>query len=120
MSYEEVFMSYEEDEYSDGSFRREWRNASGEYHREDGPAIIYYREDGSIEQEWFYLNGLIHRELGSAVIYYNTYGSIIWEKFYLNGEFIGRDTKGFWALWAPLTEDKRKYPELLKYLVRFS
>jgi hypothetical protein len=113
-------MSYEEIKINNGSFRREWRNISHQCHREDGPAIIYYREDGSIQQEWFYLNGLIHRELGSAVIYYNTYGLIDLENFYLYGEWLGRDKKGFWALWDRLTEDKRRSPEILKYLMRFS
>jgi hypothetical protein len=113
-------MSYEVLKFPDGSYRRVWRNASCDYHREDGPALICYYPDGSIKVEFFYINGKSHRELGPADIYYDPDESISLEEFYLNGEFIGRDKKGFWALWDRLTEDKRKNPELLKYLVRFS
>ena len=41
-----------------------WRNDKGEYHREDGPSIVY--ANGS--EEWF-LNGLSHREGGPAVVF---------------------------------------------------
>jgi hypothetical protein len=116
----EVFMSYREWKYSDGSLQREWRDEKVEYHRENGPASICYRSDGSIRTEYFYLNGVQHRELGPAFIFYRADGSIIWEDFYLNGESLGREKKGFWALWDNLTEEQRKNPELLKYLVRFS
>jgi hypothetical protein len=85
-------MSYEEIEYYDGSFQREWMDEKGEYHREDGPASICYRSDGSIFEE----------------------------DFYLHGKYLGENKEGFWALWDRLDEDKRNNPELLKYLVRFS
>jgi hypothetical protein len=55
-----------------------------------GPAYIGYRLDGSIECEW-----------------------------YLKGQCLGRDEKGFWALWDSLTDDQRQKPELLKYLAMF-
>ena len=42
-----------------------WKK-NGKFHREDGPAVIYY--DGS---EFWYLNGKLHREDGPAVIYSN-------------------------------------------------
>ena len=64
-------------------------NSSGEYHREDGPAVIYadgnqywwingkrHREDGPAiiwadgTQAW-YINGNRHREDGPAIIYSN-------------------------------------------------
>jgi antitoxin component YwqK of YwqJK toxin-antitoxin module len=113
-------MSYEEVKYSDGSFKREWKNAHGLFYREDGPAIISYRSDGSIEWEHFYLNGVEHREVGPAEILYYPNGSIKIERFYLNGEYLGTNNIGFWAFWDRLTDDKRNNPELLKYLVRFS
>jgi antitoxin component YwqK of YwqJK toxin-antitoxin module len=113
-------MSYKETKYLGGSFDREWRNASGEYHRELAPAAICYYPDSSIKAEYFYINGKPHRELGPAVIYYNGDGSIEIEEFWLQGECIGIEKKGFWALWDNLTEEQRKNPELLKYLARFS
>jgi hypothetical protein len=85
-------MSYKEFKHSNGSFRREWRNISYQCHREDGPAIIRYHPDGSINEELFYLN----------------------EKY------LGKDEKGFWALWDNLTDDKRQNQEILKCLIRFS
>jgi antitoxin component YwqK of YwqJK toxin-antitoxin module len=144
----EVLMSYEELNNLDGSLRRLWRNASGKLHREDGPAFIWHYPDGSIKAEYFYINGRQHRELAPAVICYYPDGSIkaeyfyingkshrelgpadisyypdesiALEEFYLNGEFIGRDKKGFWALWDLLNHDQRQKPELLKYLAKFS
>ncbi len=141
-------MSYEEVSHLNGSFEKEWRNASGEYHRElapavicyypDGsikaeyfyingkfhrelvPAAIWYYPDGSIKAEYFYFNGKSHRELGPAVIYYNVDGSIEIEEFWLQGECIGIEKKGFWALWDGLTDKQRNNPEILKCLARFS
>jgi hypothetical protein len=113
-------MSYKEFKYSDGSFKREWKNAYGLFYREDGPAIICYRSDGSISSESFYFEGRPHRELGPAFVSYNSDGSIEREDFHLNGDFLGYDKKGFWALWSRLTDDKRNNPELLKCLARFS
>ena len=113
-------MSYEEIKFRDGSFRREWRAEDGKLHREYGPAIIWYYPDGSIECEYFYLDGVFHRELGPADISYYPDGSIKREYFFLNGECLGKDCEGFWALWDRLTDDKRKNPELLKCLARFS
>jgi hypothetical protein len=116
----EVLMSYEEIKHPDGSFRREWRDENGKFHRELEPSVIHYNPDASISTECFHLNGVQHRELGPAVIGYRLDGSIEWEDFYLNGEFIGKGKKGFWALWDRLTEDKRQKPELLRCLSRFS
>jgi antitoxin component YwqK of YwqJK toxin-antitoxin module len=116
----EVIMSYEELEYFDGSFRREWKNGAGKLHREDGPAVICYYPDGSIKQEYFYINGKSHREFGPADIYYDSKGSVMLEFFYLNEDFLGYDKKGFWALWSRLTDDKRNNLEILKCLARFS
>ena len=41
-----------------------YRNAAGEYHRTDGPAIVY----ATGEQRW-YQNGVLHREDGPAIVY---------------------------------------------------
>jgi hypothetical protein len=79
--------------YKDGT-QTWWLN--GEYHREDGPAII--RPDGT--KRW-YLNGKIHREDGPAAIYPD--GTQEW---FLNGEFhredgpayIGSDGSQYWFL----------------------
>jgi hypothetical protein len=72
------------DEYGTQQWSR-----NGQYHREDGPAVIYpngtqkwwlngnlHREDGpavigSNGNEYWYLNGKYHREDGPAIIYPN-------------------------------------------------
>ena len=55
-----------------------WRNAKGEYHREDGPAVIW--ADGT--KSW-YLNGERHRENGPALIYPSGY-----KEWWTHGKFI--------------------------------
>ena len=106
--------------YFNGCLWKEYRDEDGKLHREDGPSIIYHRYGGSIEWEYFYLNGVLHREFCPAQIWYNEDGSIRGVYFYLHGEYLGENKEGFWAIWDRLTDDKRKNPELLKYLVRFS
>ena len=54
---------------------------NGQYHREDGPAIIY--ADGA---QYWYLNDQLHREDGPAIIYAD--GSQSW---YLNGQYHRED-----------------------------
>lgn len=53
----------------------EFRNDRGEYHCEDGPAVIWANGD-----KFWYKNGLRHRLDGPAIIYSN--GDIYW---YING-----------------------------------
>jgi antitoxin component YwqK of YwqJK toxin-antitoxin module len=116
----EVLMSYEEIKYFDGSFKRLWRDENGKYHRELAPTIIWYYPDGSIKAEYFYINGRQHRELAPAVICYYPDASIKAEYFYFNGNYLGEYDEGFWGLSGLLTEERRRSPEILKYLVRFS
>jgi len=58
----------------------------GEYHRLDGPAIIY--ENGS---RWWYNRGKIHREDGPAIIRGQ---SILWS--FLGSTQVIMDTKEYW------------------------
>jgi antitoxin component YwqK of YwqJK toxin-antitoxin module len=115
----EVLMSYEEFKYSDGSFKREWKDEYGLFHREDGPAIICYYPGGSISSESFYFEGRPHRELGPAQIWYNENGSIEFERFYVNRIYLGDEKEGFWNLWRILSDEKRQSPEILKCLTRY-
>ena len=59
---------------------------TGEYHREDGPAIQVYFLDGSIELQSFFINGVPHREDGAAIQWFNRNGNITVEEYYLHGE----------------------------------
>jgi len=87
------------------SYGKFWKNADGEYHREDGPAIEY--TDGS--KVW-YLNDNCHREEGPAVEYYN--GTKEW---YLHGELHREDgpaiewsngSKDWWINGKRLTQEE--------------
>ena len=113
-------MTYKETKDFNGSLKVKYINEAGKLHRESDPAVIYYYASGSVQMEYFFINGISHRELGPAVIQYNQIGSIIGEWFYFNGECLGYKEEGFWKLWGQLTEDKRRSPEILKYLVRYS
>lgn len=55
-----------------------WRNETGHFHREDGPAIEY--ENGS---KCWLINGERHREDGPAIEYAD--GRKVW---YINGKYI--------------------------------
>ena len=96
----------------------EYRNEDGEFHREDGPAIIFrdiyiawykngklHREDGPAEIELngakvWYSEGKIHKEDGPAVIYPNN-GEKYW---FINGEQYDKTDPIF-------DEAREKYPE---------
>jgi len=49
--------------FSNGEFRKEWKNKWGQLHREDGPAVVC--ADGFIA---YYFNEQYHREDGPAII----------------------------------------------------
>jgi hypothetical protein len=54
-----------------------YKNDIDQYHREDGPAVIF-----GIGLRLWYLNGVMHREDGPAIIYSNGSGN----EYYLNGK----------------------------------
>lgn len=45
-----------------------WFNDKGEYHREDGPALMAFDNSGKLEYEAWFRNDEYHREDGFAVI----------------------------------------------------
>ncbi len=82
-----------------------YRNAKGQFHREDGPAYIC--RDGT--EEWWF-NGYLHRADGPAVIFPD--GSHEW---WLNGELHRTDgpavicpdsTSEWWINGIQLSEDE--------------
>ena len=56
-----------------------------EFHKEHGPAKIFYYPNGKIEKECWYKNNKLHKEDGPAVIRYDIDGKIIEEFYFLNG-----------------------------------
>jgi hypothetical protein len=106
-----------------------WRNSDRKLHRTDGPAVEWLNGDkvwcieGELhrigcpaiersngDKEW-YINGKFHRTDGPAIEYSN--GFKVW---YVNGKFLGKNDKGFWALWELLSDKDRANPSLLTYL----
>ena len=49
----------------------EWTNASGQVHRDDGPAVIYNRTTGRGMHKLYYRAGILHRDDGPARIWYD-------------------------------------------------
>jgi antitoxin component YwqK of YwqJK toxin-antitoxin module len=70
--------------YDNENIYYESYSLNGEYHREDGPAIIGCYQNGNILCESYYLNGEKHREDGPAFIYYDKDGNIAYKEYYLN------------------------------------
>ena len=62
-----------------------FRNDAGQRHREDGPAVIYYRPDGRVDWEYYYVQDQKHREDGPALTTYRPDGSVEREAYYLHG-----------------------------------
>ncbi len=84
-------MSYKEWKDS-GKLYKCYRNDAGQLHRYDGPSIICCHPDG-----W-----------------------ILFEQFWINGECMGSNKDGFWNLWDILSEERRRAPDLLECLARYS
>ena len=55
-----------------------------DFHRLDGPAVIYYDEDGNIEEEQYYQNDKLHRLKGPAIIKYYEDNTIKEELYYID------------------------------------
>ncbi len=72
-------LEYERSHLGDSVYCEEYR-LNGEYHREDGPAVIIHYPDGTMDQTW-YRDGKVHREDGPAII-----GNDGGEHWFLNGE----------------------------------
>jgi antitoxin component YwqK of YwqJK toxin-antitoxin module len=68
----------------------EWLDKDGEFHREDGPAEIWYCENGNILSEKYFLNNKLHREDGPALIGYFENGNLEYEGYYLNGNYYSK------------------------------
>ena len=62
----------------------EHKNSKGQFHCENGPAVIYYYENGNKKYEAFILNHQFHRIDGPACINYFENGNKKFEEYYLN------------------------------------
>lgn len=72
--------------YDNGVLKIEYYyNDKFEFHKEHGPAKIFYYPNGKIEKECWYKNNKLHKKDGPAVIRYDINGKIIEEFYFLNG-----------------------------------
>ena len=79
-------LKIEKEFYDSGKVFSERYSLNDKWHREDGPAYIWYNESGKISSEWYYLNDKCHhRENGPAVIWYYESGEIEKKEYFLNG-----------------------------------
>jgi hypothetical protein len=141
-------MIYEENRSFEGLLTKIWRDDSGQYHNDMGPASISHYKDGAIRCEEYWINHSLHREAGPArigyypdgsvefeiflsksirnrrdgpaAIWYNGDGTIAFENYYIYGKHLGRDKTGFWNLWDVINEEERKHPNILTLLSRYS
>lgn len=60
-----------------------------EYHRQDGPALMFYNND-KVYKEFWYLNDQLFRADGPALIEYREDGSVSLEEYYINDKQISR------------------------------
>ena len=71
--------------YNNGQKEYEIYYINGKYHREDGPAKMYWYNNGQKQFESYYINGKRHREDGPAIICWNNNGQIKSEEYWING-----------------------------------
>ena len=57
---------------------------NGDYHRNDGPANIFYFDNKNVSSKYYYKDGKLHRENGPAIIHYFSNGSILCKKYLFN------------------------------------
>ena len=67
----------------------------GKLHREDGPAVIYYK-NGSPQFVEYYINGRLHREDGPAEIEYDDNGNILSKYWYKDIKYNAIKTNRGW------------------------
>jgi hypothetical protein len=72
--------------FNNGTKEYEKWHKDGEYHREDGPALIRYYDNGNKDYESWYKDGKSHREDGPAYIRYHIDGSKRYESWYLHDQ----------------------------------
>lgn len=68
--------------YSTGEVYTESHIVNKIRHRDNAPAVIYYRQDGSIKREYYYQHGKLHRNDGPALTYYYSDGTIEYIKYF--------------------------------------
>jgi hypothetical protein len=64
-----------------------WCDEHGDFHREDGPAVVTYTLYGTIMMVRYYIGGKCHRTDGPATINYLNDGSVLLEEWSYNDEF---------------------------------
>ena len=85
MSEYKVSITGYENKVFYGYLKEEWRNATGELHRENGPAIIVANpRTGDVHLQEYYWHGWLHRENGPARI--ERYSEQLIEEWFITGK----------------------------------
>jgi antitoxin component YwqK of YwqJK toxin-antitoxin module len=64
---------------------------NGNFHREDGPAVTYYRANGTLFSESYFLYGKRHREDGPAYISYYENGDLEHYMYFIYGKKLTKE-----------------------------
>lgn len=84
-TYERFYLTVERCHHSNGTLRSEtWKNADGQVHRINGPALRKWRNGTLTDEDW-YVYGDLHRLDGPAVQRW-VRGNLVYEKWYAYGE----------------------------------
>jgi len=82
--------NYKEIRYWDNKETRiqseQYYNSKDEFHRVDGPTVIWYFKSGEIERKIYYINGKWSRLDGPSNIWYLESGEIEDEYYWINGK----------------------------------
>ena len=70
--------------YDNGNIKYEYYYLNNEWHREDGPAKMWYNESGQIGAKEYWINNQLHKEDGPAMIDYYEDSKVYISCYYLN------------------------------------
>lgn len=73
--------------FNNGSIRSEAYYQNGDFHREDGPALIGYYQDGTPQLIEYWINGKKHNPNGPAYTLYYENGNKQYEGYMQNGKY---------------------------------
>lgn len=106
---------YKKEYYTDGVISYEHYCKEGKYHREDGPArIFYYDNIHYINRSWnkysegYYKDGELHRENLPALIYYHSLGQINHEHYFKAGRHHREDGPA-WLCYITENKTSKRY-----------
>jgi len=81
-----------EEHHSNGVISGRWHyDTDGHLHREDGPAVEWFRKDGALWHRTWHRHGKYHREGNPAYEAYHTNGTLAYRAWYSQGDLHRED-----------------------------